>query len=61
MRILGRLLRQDPDVGAQLEKIHDRIDESDDRLDEARRLNEAAAARLELVEARVRLRRETLA
>lgn len=60
MRILTRLIRP-REIEEDLERVRESLDESDDRLDEARRLNRDATRRLELIEARVRLHRETIA
>lgn len=61
MRILGKLLGYRPVDEKELAEIHERVDDADQRLDEARTLTRDAQRRLAILEARVRLHRETIA
>lgn len=56
MRILGRVLGYREPLERELDEIRERIGESDDRLEQARKLTRDAERRLSLVEARVRIR-----
>lgn len=60
MRILGRLIFS-REIEEELDAVRERLEESDDRLDEAKRLTREATRRLEILEARVRIHRETVA
>lgn len=53
MRLLARVFHADVDVDEDVREIHDKLESSDQRLDEARKLNKDALRRLQIVEARL--------